>query len=406
MRILIGLMLFVTTLCKAEIVRYEYYGDFPFWESPLQLFKGQNPLTKAQAMKSVHVQVGFDKLNRIIDIQARQGKSFKPFYRGFGSLYVYAAHTKVTYGTNHAKLTFFNGQGAQIKVNGEVWTMQYSMDERKRFTQLSFLNKDDNIIENRFGYANYQWQHLDDGSVIETRFNLKGEIKPHRPGFEFERIRLVYDADGHLTLMQNIDEDGQLVASKSGAAQYRYFYNSIGGFDRWEVYDTKGKPALGPTGTSGEQYTFDDKGWIKIAFFNQQGKPGYHASGAVNWHAKYDNYGNMLARWFTDEDEKNINGRYGFHKVKYVYDKKGMHQVRQEFYSPDDKLINTIDGVAKVHFKRDKYGNLLEQKHTDTSGKLVMDTWRKYAVATYQYDDSGVQTGVDKFDESGNKLSD
>jgi len=387
-----------------NISRFEYYADLPFWESPIQLFKGQNPITQSQASEMVHVRVGYDHLNRVIDIQARHGDKLKPFYRGFGSLYLYAPHTRVTYSEHQVTLSFYNLQGYRTKVLGDVWSISYGLDQFKRFVDMTYLDKMGKPIENQYGYARYDWLYVQDGSVIESRTNLKGELLSHRPGFEFKRIRLFFAPDGHLSLMQNIDENGELVHAKSGAAQYRYFYNSVGGFDRWEVYDKHGKPALGPTGTAGEQYTFNDKGWKKIAFFNKKGEPGLHASGAANWHAAYDKFGNMTARWFTDKQGNNVLGRFGFHKVKYIYDDMGMYQVRHEFYDENNKLTTNIDGVAKVVFSTDNFGNLQTQYHLDASAKLAFDQWRKFARAKFHYNEHGEQTGSDKFDQHGAKL--
>ena len=400
MRYLISLLFFIASSVQSEVVRYEYYGDLPFWESPVQSFQGQNPLSVDEAQKLVHVQVGYDQHNRIVDIQTRHGDKFKPFSRGFGTLYLHAVHTKITYSENTEKHHFYDQFGNRISAWGEVWEKRYHMDERGRYVKLDLTNKAGVHIENAYGQAKFVWHYPGDGSVIESRYNLKEEMQPHRPGFEFMRIRLLFDTRGYLRLMQNINEKTELVQSKSGAAQYRYFYNLEGGFDRWEVLDKLGKPALGPTGTAGEQYTFDDKGWTRIAFFNQDYQPDYHASGAVNWHAKYDKFGNMVKRWFTDENLKPIDGRYGFHLVKYVYDEKGMYLIRTELFDAKGNATNSVDGVSKVHYKRNTAGQLLEQRNTDISDQLVVDAWQKFAYRTFQYDNDKIQIGSKDFDEN------
>ena len=392
-------------ITQAEVHRYEYFSELPFWESPVQSFQGQNPITPQQAKKRVHVQVGYDEQNRIVDIQTRQGKHFKPFSRGFATLYLHAVHTKISYSENAEVHRFYDPFGNQIKAWGDVWLKRYSMDERGRYSKLEFLNQQGEAIENSYGQAQFNWQYPGDGSVIESRVNLAGEILPHRPGFQFKRIRLMFDSRGFLRLMQNIDEQGQLLKSESGAAQYRYFYNRDGGFDRWEVLDEKGKPALGPTGTAGEQYSFNHLGWTRIAFFNQAGQPDYHASGAVNWHAEYDDLGNMVKRWFSDAELKPIKGRFGFHLVKYIYDEQGLYLVRTELYDTQGKLTHNIDGVSKVHYLRESDGRLLQQRNTNSDGKLVVDDWQKFAYRTFQYDKQKRQTGSLDFDAAGKPVN-
>ena len=404
MRYLFLFILLLSSAANAQVHRYEYYGDLPFWESPVQAFRGQTPLTLEQSKTRGHARVGYDQLNRIVEIQARQGESFKQFSRGFGNLYVHAVDTRISYSDEMEVHSFYDHLGNRIEVLGQVWEKRYTKDKYGRNIRLNFVNKAGDKIDNRFGYSHYEWAYPGDGSVVENRFNLEGEAKPHRPGFEFMRIRMVFDADGHLRLMQNVDDKLQPVASKSGAAQYRYFYNSFGAFDRWEVLDEQGKPALGPTGTAGEQYTYNHLGWTKIAFFDQQLKPTKHASGAVNWHAEYDDFGNMTARWFTDEKGQAISGRYGFHKVRYHYDKKGLQQIRQEYYDVNEKITNNIDGVATVHFKRHEDGRLMEKRNTDKNNQLAMDAWNSFAVETFEYDQSGTLTNSTKYNLEGEEV--
>lgn len=404
MRSILLFLSFLAVQVHASVSRYEYYGDLPFWESPVQNFKGQNPLSKSEAQHLAHVQVGYDKLNRIIDIQLRQGEHFKLFSRGLGSLYLHAVHTKIRYQNNLEVHTFFDTFGNQIEAWGNVWEKRYEMDERGQYKQLYFTDQQGKKIENSYGQAQFQWVYPGDGSVIESRYNLAGEMQPHRPGFEFKRIRLIFGANGHLRLMQNIDESDKLIASSSGASQYRYFYNARGGFDRWEVLDADGKPALGPTGTAGEQYTFNDKGWTRIAFFNQQYEPDYHASGAVNWHAEYDEYGNMVKRWFTDAKLNPIVGKFGFHMVKYIYDPQGLYHIRTELYNDKGAPVSNIDGVSKIHYERGPNGLLLAQRNTDKSDQLVMDEWNKFAYRTYHYDHQKRLISTNDFDADGNKL--
>lgn len=404
MRLILLLFSCVSFHVSANISRYEYFGDLPFWESPVQNFKGQKPLSMEQAQSLAHVQVGYDTSNRIVDIQLRQGDKFKLFSRGLGSLYLHAVHTKIRYQDNLEIHSFFDQFGNQIAAWGDVWEKRYEKDQRNRNTRLYFVDSAGNKIENQYGYAHFNWRYPGDGSVIESRFDLSGNMKSHRPGFEFMRIRMMFDEQGHLRLMQNIDDKGELVKSKSGAAQYRYFYNVDGGFDRWEVLDEKGNPAVGPTGTAGEQYTFNDKGWTQIAFFNQLYKPDYHASGAVNWHASYDKWGNMTKRWFTDADLKPIDGKFGFQAVKYIYDPLGLYHIRTELYDATGKPTNNSDGVSKIIYIRDNNGLLKEQRNLNSDGNLVSDKWQKFAYRTFVYDDNNRLTLSRDFDTTGKIL--
>ncbi|MDF2179858.1 hypothetical protein P2G88_16520 [Aliiglaciecola sp. CAU 1673] len=397
---LIAAVLFCSSV-HANVYRTQYFADFHFWESPYQPFIGTMPLSEADAKNRAHIQVGYDRLNRIVDIQTRLGKAFK----AIPTLYVHALHTKIDYRDDTEVHQFFDGFGNRISVWGEVWEKHYQKDQRGRYLALTFINKDNQPIENAWGIAAYRWTHEDSGTVIEERVDANGKIKTHRPGFEFERIRLVFDGRGNLRLMQNLDDNNELKASASGAAQYRYFYNTRQGFERWEVLDTEGKPALGPTGTAGEQYTFDEYNWTRIAFFGADGAPKMHASGAANWHAAYDQYGNMTSRWFTDAKLQPVNGQYGFHKRISIWDPSGMRLLRHEYYGKDGNLTRNSDGVAKVHYLYNDMGLLQEVRNTDEQDRLVNNDWSGYARQTFTYDNQRAQTSSQYFLADGQPYS-
>jgi len=249
----------------------------------------------------------------------------------------------------------------------------FFLNERGQYKRLDFYNKAGVAIENSWKIANYSWQYQDDGSVIESRFSLKGELQTHRPGFEFKRIRLVFDSRGHLSLMQNLNESHKLLESKSGAAQYRYFYQASGTFHRWEIYDANGKPALGPTGTAGEQYANDFMNQRKIAFFDTQGKPSLHASGAAYWILQYDHFGNVSELSLYDVNEKLTVGVQGFARLRYYWGGTGLNLLRKDYLDTRGRLKNTRDGLARIEYPRDQKGEVLSELKYDETGKLLVD---------------------------------
>lgn len=396
---LIAMVLAVqATTAEAEIVRQEYFARFPFWESPIQAFKGQNPLTQAEAEQRVHVQASYDERDRLVDVQTRIGGTFKdqgPFFRG---LYYHAEHTKIAHDGNREIHRFYNRFGARITGWGDVWETVYLKDDRGRYIRMEFFDPSGRPVENAWGALYYSWDHQLDGSVIEERWSKNGDLLPHRPGFEFRRIRLSFGPDGTLSLMQNIDETGALVHAPSGAAQYKYYYNAQGGFDRWEVMNANGEPALGPTGTAGEQYQHGDHAFSEIAFFDREGQRSLHASGAAYWRGQYDTYGNITALTFTGLDDEPLLGRLGFHETRYEWSADGKYLMAQCYVGVQGEPINSTDGLSCVRYERDERGLLLSERFFDAAGEPAFNTYRDAAFFTYEYDDRGVLKQTSAYD--------
>jgi YD repeat-containing protein len=404
MRFLLIFLLCVSLQAHSEVYRTAYFAEFPFWESPIQPYKFATPLTKEDALKRVHIQVGYDAQNRVVDIQTRQGSQFKALGHFFDSMYIHSIHTKIRYQDQREIHEFYNQNCNQITGWGKVWQKIYQKDERGRYLKMEFLDRAGQPVENSWGIAYYRWQHQFDGSVIEERFSQTAELKVHRPGFEFQRIRLVYDSEGHLRLMQNLDPDLKLLASKSGASQYAYYYDAQGLFSRWEIYDDKGQPAIGPSNTSGEIQENLPGGAKKISFFDNNGDPAMHWSGSALMEIKNDVYGNILSFSLYDAEKKPVNGNANYAKINYVWDKQGLNLSSQSYLDQAGKPTLHRDGYSQIAYVYDTGGFLTEQHFLGLAGQPVMSQYDKAAVIRFEYDQNGQRIGTHKFDVEGKIL--
>ncbi len=403
-RVVLLMVLLFSGQVQADQARSEYFGDFPFWESPVQVFKGQNPITAEEARTQKHIKVDFDAQGRMTDVQMRLGDQIKEPAPFFAGLYFHSEHTRISYDGPREVHSYFNRFGTRITGWGDVWEKVYTKDERGRYVRMAFFGRNGEPVENSWGTEYYAWHHQLDGSVIEERYSADGELMPHRRGFEFRRIRLTFSPDGHLALMQNIDANGDLLASASGASQYRYFYDAHGMFLRWEVYDADGNPALGPTGTAGEQYTNGDNGFAEIAFFNREGTRSLHASGAAYWRGSYGPFGNQTELSFFGTDDKPIAGNLGFHKHRFIYDETGLHLMKREYFGLDNEPTIITDGFHRAVYVRDGRGLLTELRFEDVEGNPVMNSFQNAASIRYRYDAGGVRTATEKFDLDGSLI--
>ncbi|CAM2011225.1 hypothetical protein [Acanthopleuribacter pedis] len=385
----------MTGVGEAQTTRY--YGALPFWESPLQPFMGALPLTPEEAAKRVHVAATYDGQGRLIEIQTKLGEHFKDSEGALLALYVHAVRTTVHYKENRQIHRFYNREGKRTTGWGKVWEKVYQVDDHGRPLELMFFDKAGKRIENSWGNYAYHWEHGLDGSVIETRVDQAGTLKSHRPGFEFKRIRMTFGPDGHLSLMQNLDENNQLLNAPSGAAQYRYFYGSQGLFMRWEVYDAAGKPALGPTGTAGEWYELS-KNRKEIVFFGKNGAAKEHYSGAERWDMTYDANGNQLTRTLRGADKKAKVGRFGYATMRFDWDPSGLWLMGRTYLDATGKVAENGDGVARELYTRDKRGLRRETRYYDAAGNLTLNTWKKAAVERFSYDGDGTLIETEKLD--------
>lgn len=376
------------TICMGqslnEVFREEYYAHLPFWESPYQPFKGASPITKAEADKRIHLQFDYDKDNRIVAVHVKLGEHYKEFEGFFGNLYINAPLTKIVYDSNKEYHSFYDRFGNQTTVQGHVYTKVYEKDSHGRNIKLTFLNEAGETAVDMFGVQHYIWLHQTDGSIIEERFDAKGDIVALRGQFELQRTRMFFDEQGYFKILQNIDDTGNMVNTENGVAQYHYYYDKQGRFDRWEVYDASGNKAIGPSNTSGEQNIHDQYDLKNIVFFDTNGDPATHWSGAQIWHFEVDRFGNRIVLEFQDDNGKPMNANNNYAKRVWEWSSDGRFLLSESYFDENGQPINhKLSGVHKVIHSRNEKGVIVNSKRYDTNHNLVEQVKRNNQTKYY-----------------------
>jgi len=370
----------------AAPIRFEYYAGLPFWESPVQPFKGEYQLTKDEALRRIHMRFGYDDQNRIVEVSIHIGTQYKEFEGFFGNLYINAPITKITYEEGKETHRFYDRFENRIAVMNNVFEKVYLKDRYNRNQELTFLDKDGHPTVDMFGNASYTWTYQADGSIWETRLDKDGKITPLRGSFQFLLTRITYGTDGNVSMLQNIDDHGNLVNAECGASTLKYYYDSHGRFSRWEVYDQAGRPARGPSNTAGEQNIFLNYYLKDIVFFDESNLPATHWSGVEKWNFQYDSYGNILSVNFRDFNDKPKNGINGYAHMIYEWSTDGRYLLSQSYLDENGNLTeHPASGIAQITYTRVQ-GLLTEIQYFDKEKKPKQRKDNGAASINYKYD--------------------
>ena len=394
------------TAYSNDNLRVVYYSTIEFVETPLSNIKGSVPLKKKVALSRNHYRFSYDSQNRLISIAFYNGSTPKnPNHTA--NLFTLAHRMEFSYQDNIEKVTFFDTKGIQTNVLGNTSQFVFTLNKLGFRKALHFLDTDGNRIENSWNIFEYKWEYLNDGAVIENRFNKNGKQVSIRPGFEFYRLKLYFNTLGHIMLMQNIDKDGHLIENSSGASQDKITTNSNGNFLRWQVLDNKHQleKGNGPDVAVGLQ-KFNKFGYeSELEHRDENNRPIYSAYGICISKTKFDKFGNISERAFYNEKRNPSNHKYaGYHKLKMKWDKFGNSRELLSYFDLKDKPTNHITRgyhSVKYHYNRNKI--LVKIDYLDVNNKLVNRKDNGIAYITYQYN-KGVRTGMLRFDKNGKKL--
>jgi hypothetical protein len=390
----------------AQVERSEYYADFTFWESPYLPFRGAYPVSKEKTAERIHLQLDYDANNRVIAAHVKLGQHYKEFEGANGSMAYNAPLTKITYTDSTEIHTFYDRFGYQTSIMGNVFKKVYKKDRYGRNIQLTFLNKENARTTNWFDYEIYEWEHLLDGSIIETRKNKDGEVSPLRGGFQFKITKMLAGADGYFNTLMNIDDNGNLINAECGAAILKYYYDQQGRFLKWEVFDKDGKPAIGPSNTAGEYNTFHKYKLSDIIFYDTLKNPAVHWSGAERWHHEVDKFGNSVTREFQKRDKSLMNGYNGYAKAEFEYSDDGRFLLAHRLYDSENKRVNhKVLGIHEIIYKRDDDGRIIEQEYRGIDGLLKNRMDNGIARITINYNEKTNASKSTSYDKDGNIIN-
>ncbi len=383
-----------------------YYSTIEFVETPLSYIKGSVPLKSDVALSRNHYRFSYDSQNKLVSIAFYNGSTQKkPNHTA--NLFMLAHRMEFSYRDAIEKITFFDTKGKRTAVLGNCSAFVFRLNKLGFRESLHFLDVSGNSIENSWNIFEYKWIYTNDGAVIEDRYDKNGEQVSIRPGFEFYRLKLYFNMLGHITLMQNIDKDGNLVENSSGASQDKITTNANGNFLQWQVLDNKHQleKGNGPDVAKGHQ-KFNKFGYESgLEHRDENNRPMYSAYGICISKTQFDKFGNISERAFYNEAKKPSNHKIaGYHKLKMKWDKYGNSRESLSYFDVNDKPTNhETRGYHSVKYHYHRNNNLIKIDYLDVNGQLVNRKDNGIAYITYQYN-NGERASILRFDIDGKKL--
>ena len=391
---------------ESKPILIEYYSTVPFRESPYPDLKGVIRLTAAQAKQRNHYRFERDSLHRIISISFHLGNTLRePNHTA--NLFFTTPLQQISYEHEKETRTFYDRFGNQVSQRG-AYKEVFLLDKTGRKVRLYFEDEAGNRIENDWGISEYVWKHHADGSVTESRYNLLGKEQQLRPGFEFYTIRLCYEQNGSLALMQNVDTTGQLAENSSGAAQDRIHFDAAGRWLGWSVLDQNGALIRGnsPNVAKGINTTNEWGYETAICYEDEKEKKIMNAYGFWGSKRFYDSYGNTDLTYFTDSTgNPGMNIFSGYTFAKYNWDSTGLNKLSVTLLDKDQKpVLHKEAGFHKIRYQYTQNRLLSKTSYHGLNGELVSRTDNSIAYITYEYNTQNKHINTKRFDKNGNEL--
>lgn len=313
---------------KADLARVEYYRNILFSETSWDMERGSHPLTTEEARNVNSYKFTYDSLGRLASVEFVRNDVLL----GYSSMRG-ASRILYTYEDGKQLKHFFNKDNQQIKVDGGVYTYEYSLDEAGFRNGLRFLDSLGNPVENRNKIHNYVWTRTSDGMLKENRYTLANEETIMSEFCPFYELRFTYNDKGFVTRMANYQGDSlyNCTAENCGDIGVSYFL-----FENSDQGDVLSFSVHNTTGRLSNLYW----GWAKRI-------------------SKYDENGYLTETLVYDQDDELVGGNM-IPITQYVYDEHGA-LIKTVNLDKDHQVINhPSSGVAYTEYKYDDQGQRTE----------------------------------------------
>jgi hypothetical protein len=201
-----------------------YYRHLVFnHDSPNIAYAGVYEIDEATAKTTAHYQFTYDEEGRIAEILNYSPED----WHHHALTHLGAFRTSYTYEGNKEIRRFFDTDGKRVPNLRTVYEEVYTKDRDGFKTSLEFFDLNGKPMESNWNISRYTWEKKGD-LIIERRYNLKGDLMPLSPYFQFRISGIKYDADGHFAIHYNLNDRLEVTENADGIASYRDLYAANG----------------------------------------------------------------------------------------------------------------------------------------------------------------------------------
>ena len=221
---------------------------------------------------------------------------------------------------------------------------------------------------------------------------------------EITRQRNTYDENGFLirSLYQR-DNLGTPACDSNGAYGKEYQYDANGQITRIAFLDENGNVFNCKYGYAYEVFTYDDRGNISYAaVLDQEGNQTRDGDGVFAIQFKYDACDNMAKQFFLDETGQLLDTRFVY---TYTYDSQGF-LTSYQFFHADGTPAHDEHGVHQHRIARDELGRNCGEDYYNTDGELFYSPGLSCAFYRVTLDEAGRMLTLVRYDTQGNPTCD
>ena len=298
-----------------------------------------------------------------------------------------------------------------------IYGYRYTYDDYGCHVKTENIDKDGNLMYNRYGFCATITEYNEDGFEIkETFIDDKGKAVSAQLGDNSFAIVVTKPNQWGQTLESCVfDEFNNPIENSAGYHKTVNEYDSIGNLTLTRYFDKAEKATKNGGFEHSTKLKFDEfNRLVEVSNYDENDKPTQSSGGAATIKVEYNRQGAVTKVATYGKEGKLQAGSNLYAYVTYEYDERG-NEVKHEYFDANGKLCMCSNGYATVVNIYDPKTNFITAfKDYDTSGKLVAEVRQKVdsrgnVVERYVLDENGVlrKNSVvtkSKYDNNNNQI--
>ena len=238
-----------------------------------------------------------------------------------------------------------------------------------------------------------------------TRVASLGEDgRPTLPRSDAAIIELHYDSRGDLTAQSFFDERGQPMRHPAnGAASLTREYDQYGNLTGEALLNERGQPIRGNDGYARAKNTLDSLGdVVGVTYFDRYGRPAQTTAGYASLTRRFDGEGRIIEEDYFGTNGAPAAAKSSSERIRLIYDARG-NLSELDYLDHEDHPVALQAGYSRLSRSYDDNDFLIAESYRDATGELV-NRKNGSAQVRFKVDSAGQPLEETFFDKSGQRV--
>ena len=206
--------------------------------------------------------------------------------------------------------------------------------------------------------------------------------------------------DGNIVAEECRDENGELVISDQGFARLDVVVDQFGNDIEMRISGTQGEPVLSDDGWWKQTFSYDAFGReTERKGYGLDGLPVRNTLGYASYRSTYDAKGNLTEWVFFDEQDNIVKSAYGFAIWRGVYNEKN-ECIEERCYDENNTPVICEYGYAAVKRVYDDHGHIIQSSFFGVNDEPILSP-DGFAITKAVFDARGNEKERSYFDTEG-----